>query len=112
MRGGAEGDAPRGIERVAASSSGEASVHSCYASNNVPLAEYRREAFLNVTIKDFGVEMAVKNRGIEFEIRDPSGNFIGDCYLTKSGLIWCRGKTTKKNGVWVTWDEFIKWMES
>ena len=66
---------------------------------------------MNVRIKTFGVDMAVKNTGIEFEIRDPQDNFIGDCYLTKSGLIWCRGRTTKTNGVPVPWDRFIEWME-
>ena len=67
---------------------------------------------MNVNIKTFGVDMAVKNTGIEFEIRDTQDNFLGDCYLTKTGLIWCRGKTTKQNGVRVSWEDFIGWMES
>ncbi len=67
---------------------------------------------MKVSIKDFGVDMEVKNRGIEFEVHDNNGNFKGDCYVTKSGLIWCEGKTQKKNGIKVTWDEFVEWMNS
>ena len=67
---------------------------------------------MKVSIKRFGVEMNVKNTGVEFQVHDNDGNFKGDCYITKSGLIWCKGKTHKKNGVPVSWDEFIDWMES
>ena len=67
---------------------------------------------MKVSVKDFGVDMEVKNRGIEFEVHDNAGNFKGDCYVTKSGLIWCEGKTQKKNGIRVSWDEFIDWMNS
>ncbi|MFN3231371.1 MAG: hypothetical protein ACE363_04340 [Alphaproteobacteria bacterium] len=67
---------------------------------------------MQVTIKDFGVDMEVRNKGIEFEIRDPDGTFRGDCYLTKTGLIWCQGKTKKQNGIPVSWDRFIEWAES
>ena len=67
---------------------------------------------MKVSIKDFGVDMEVKNRGIEFEVHDNNGNFKGDCYVTKSGLIWCEGRTQKRNGVKVSWDQFIAWMNS
>ena len=67
---------------------------------------------MKVSIKDFHVEMDVKRNGIEFEIRDNSGNFRGDCILTDTGIIWCTGKTKRENGVPVSWDEFIEWMES
>ncbi len=53
---------------------------------------------MKVTIKKFNVEMEVKTNGIEFGVRDNNGNFLGDCYLTKTGLIWCEGRTTKSNG--------------
>lgn len=67
---------------------------------------------MQVSIKSFNVEMNVKNSGIEFEVYDNAGNFKGDCFVTKSGLIWCEGKTQKKNGVKASWDEFIVWMNS
>jgi hypothetical protein len=67
---------------------------------------------MKVAIKDFDVQMEVKNNGIEFEVYDNDGTFRGDCYLTKTGLIWCEGKTSRQNGVKVTWAEFIEWMNS
>ncbi len=67
---------------------------------------------MKVKIKDFKVEMGVKTNGVEFEVRDPDGNLRGDCYVTKTGLIWCQGKTTRKNGVKMSWDEFISQMQA
>ncbi|MEA1943711.1 MAG: hypothetical protein U9P68_15820 [Pseudomonadota bacterium] len=67
---------------------------------------------MKVKIKSFSVDMEVKNSGIEFQVHDNSGNFLGDCYVTKSGVIWCQGKTHKKNGAHASWDEFIQWMQS
>ena len=67
---------------------------------------------MKVQIKKFNVDMEVKNAGIEFQVNGNDGNQRGDCYVTKSGLTWCHGKTQKKNGVQVSWDEFIEWMES
>jgi hypothetical protein len=56
--------------------------------------------------------MNVKYNGIEFEVYDNAGKFLGDCIVTKTGLIWCRGKTSRKNGVQVSWQEFIDRMEA
>jgi hypothetical protein len=67
---------------------------------------------MQVTIKDFQVEMEVKTNGIEFQVRDNDETLRGDCYLTKTGLIWCHGQTTRPKGKKVTWDEFIEWIES
>ena len=67
---------------------------------------------MKVSIKSFDVDMDVKNNGIEFQIYDNSDSFRGDCILTKTGLIWCEGKTRRENGVKVSWDEFIEWMNS
>ena len=67
---------------------------------------------VKVSIKDFAVNMEVKNTGIEFEVRDNDGTFRGDCFVTKTGLIWCEGRTQRENGVPVSWGEFIEWMNS
>ncbi len=67
---------------------------------------------MKVGIKNLDVEMEVKNSGVEFDIYDNKDNFLGDLYVTKSGLVWCKGKVMKKNGVKVTWQDFIDWMES
>ena len=65
---------------------------------------------MKVTIKSFDVGMEVKNSGIEFDIHSPDGeNFLGDLILTKTGLIWCDGKTSRANGKKVSWQEFIAW---
>lgn len=66
---------------------------------------------MNVTIKEFGVEMEVKNNGIEFEVRSPDGTeHHGDLVLTKTQLIWCEGRTSRRNGKKVSWEQFRKWM--
>ncbi len=67
---------------------------------------------MKVKIKKFGVDMEVKNTGIEFQVHSNSGEFLGDCYVTKTGLVWCKGKIKKENGVHVNWKDFIDWMES
>lgn len=67
---------------------------------------------MKVKIKSFDVGMEVKNNGIEFDVYEPSGKRLGDLVLTKSGLIWCEGKTTRQNGVKVTWKEFIGRMKA
>ncbi len=69
---------------------------------------------MKVAIKDFDVDMEVKNKGIEFEVRDTKGKgkLLGDFYVTKANLIWCKGRTRRENGEKVSWDEFIQWMNS
>jgi hypothetical protein len=62
---------------------------------------------MEVRIKDFTVDMDVKTKGIEFEVRDTTGKFLGDCYVTKTGLEWCNGKTTQGKGKKIVWEKFI-----
>lgn len=66
---------------------------------------------MKVSIKKFDVEMEVKNKGIEFDVYSPNGaDHLGDCIVTKTGLIWCEGRERRANGVSVTWAQFIAWM--
>lgn len=68
---------------------------------------------MKVWIKKFDVEVEVKSKGLEFEVRTPDNESqVGDCYITMTGLIWCKGKTGKKNGIKITWDQFTEIMES
>jgi hypothetical protein len=67
---------------------------------------------MKVRIKDLSVDMEVKNNGVEFEVRDTSEKFLGDCIVTKTGLIWCKGKTSKSNGKSISWTKFIDMMEN
>ena len=66
---------------------------------------------MRVSIKDLSVIMEIKNRGIELEVRDGLGSHLGDLILSKAGLIWCTGRTTRKNGVKRSWSQFIDWMK-
>lgn len=65
-----------------------------------------------VSIKKFNVEMELKNSGVELEIRDTQGTFLGDLVVDKSKLTWCKGRTTKANGIAISLEDFIKFMES
>jgi len=63
-----------------------------------------------VVIKDFGLDLRVKNVGIELSVHSGSKH-LGDLYVTKTGLIWCKGKITRPNGEKKTWREFTSWIE-
>ncbi len=64
---------------------------------------------MKVKIKEWGINPEIMTKGMELEIRTPDGKTqIGDIFITKSSLIWCEGKTTKNNGIKVTWDKLIK----
>ena len=65
---------------------------------------------MEVTIKDFTVDMEVKTKGIEFEVRSTSGEHLGDLILTSTRLIWCNGRTRRENGIEIEWDDFIRLM--
>lgn len=67
---------------------------------------------MKVFIKEFDVEMELKNNGVELDVADPQGNHIGDLIVTKTKLIWCPGRTRGKNGKQIQWDEFIAYMNS
>jgi hypothetical protein len=60
-----------------------------------------------VTIKDLAVNMEVKNKGVEFEIRDNNNKHLGDLVVAKAGLTWCKGRTLPANGVKINWKKFI-----
>ena len=61
---------------------------------------------MEVHIKKFDVNMQVKSNGLELEVRTADGKTqMGDCYVTMTGLVWCKGKTTKLKGVKVSWKD-------
>lgn len=54
---------------------------------------------MKITVKEFNVEMELKNKGMEFEVREPDGAaHLGDVLVNKTGLTWCKGRTTHQNG--------------
>lgn len=62
---------------------------------------------MKVGIKKLAVEMDIKNKGVEVEVRDNDGTHLGDLILNKAGLIWCPGRTRRANGIRVSWRRFI-----
>ena len=54
---------------------------------------------MDVRIKNLKVAMQLGNDGVEFEIRDGEGKHIGDLLVGRANVVWCKGKTRKKNGV-------------
>ena len=68
---------------------------------------------MNVNIKDFAITMDIKNKGVELEVKEPNGGeHKGDLVVTKTGLIWCRGRTKRQNGKNISWNKFIEYMEA
>ena len=55
-------------------------------------------------IKDFYVEQELKNNGVEIGIWEGKKQF-GDVYVAKTGIVWCDGKTHRKNGTKFTFKE-------
>jgi len=61
---------------------------------------------MEVWIKSLEVDMQVKQKGIELEVRGKNGESqLGDCYATMTGLIWCKGRIKKENGVKLKWED-------
>ena len=65
---------------------------------------------MKVKIKQFDVEMEIKNNGIEIDVSN-SKEHLGDLYVTKTRLIWCKGRRKQENGKKVDWPTFIKMMD-
>ncbi len=64
-----------------------------------------------MTIKDFDVDMEVKNNGIELAVADTKGKHLGDIILTKTQVVWCAGRIRRENGKAFTWAEFIELLQ-
>jgi len=67
---------------------------------------------MKVGIKQFDVKMELRYKGIELDVSDSSGNHVGDLVVNQTTLIWCPGKTTRKHGKVIAWDEFIQLMQA
>lgn len=67
---------------------------------------------MKVRVKDLSIEMEVKSKGIEFGVRATDDKHLGDLVLTNTGLTWCKGKISRKNGIKVRRKDFIAFMEA
>ena len=67
---------------------------------------------MKVSIKDLSVDMEIKNIGVELDVYNTDGKHLGDLIVTRTNLIWCKGKTGRDNGKKISWKKFIEWAES
>jgi hypothetical protein len=67
---------------------------------------------MKVSIKEMTVDMELKNNGMELDVSDTDGTHLGDLVVTRTKLVWCKGKTSRANGKEISWHNFIKYMES
>jgi hypothetical protein len=67
---------------------------------------------VKVSVKKLAVDMDIKNSGLELEVRDTANKFLGDLVITKSGVTWCAGKTSRENGKKLSWAKFIETMNA
>jgi len=66
---------------------------------------------MKVNIKQLDVKMELKNNGMELQVCDNDGKQLGDLYVAKGGLTWCKGKTSREKGRKINWQAFIHFME-
>ena len=66
---------------------------------------------MQVSIKDLSVSMEIKNKGIELDVYDTDGTYLGDLVINRARLVWCKGRTKPENGVFITWKNFIRMVE-
>ena len=68
---------------------------------------------MKVSIKNLAVDMEIKTAGMELDVYSPDGKtHLGDLFVTKTNLIWCKGKTGRARGKKISWADFIAWAES
>lgn len=60
-----------------------------------------------VELKNLGNSLEIKTTGLEFGISN--GSHVGDLYVSKTGIIWCAGKTARENGKKIKWKELRDW---
>jgi len=65
---------------------------------------------MKVTIKNFDVYMELKTNGMEIDVYD-GDDHKGDLAITKAGVIWCKGKTSRKKGKRIGWNTLIGLLE-
>ncbi len=67
---------------------------------------------MKVEVKNLDATIELKTKGMELEIRDPDGTFRGDLIITKTSVIWCRGRTQRENGVKIHLNDLITYLEN
>jgi len=73
--------------------------------------QWREKMAHTVKIKDFSIDMEVKNKGVEFQVHIDDAH-QGDAVVSKTGIEWCQGKTKVGNGKKISWKDFIEYMNN
>lgn len=81
------------------------------AHNVLQGTTYQHIELMKVKIKDLDIMMEIKNKGIEIDVYSNDNRHLGDLVITKTKVIWCRGRTDRRNGIDFTWKKFIELME-
>ena len=63
-------------------------------------------------IKDLGIPLDIKSKGLEIQVNDNDGRHLGDLIVTSTSLIWCKGRTSRVNGKRISWNKFAQYMQS
>ncbi len=66
---------------------------------------------MQVTVRDFDVDMDFGNNGITLEIRDNDANFLGKLRIGKATVEWCRGRTRIGNGKTMRLTELVELLD-
>lgn len=68
---------------------------------------------MNIQITEFGDTIDIKKKGIRIDVRAKKDDALtGKAYVTSKEIIWCKGSVHRKNGKRMTWNKFIKHMET
>ena len=67
---------------------------------------------MKVSIKNFGLDLDVKTSGIELGVSGNDGKHLGDLYVTKAKLIWCKGRRPRNGGKEISWEDFMAIMDA
>lgn len=67
---------------------------------------------MQVQITKIGPSIPLKKKGMEVRVHDRTGEHQGDLIISQTGLTWCPGKTTRKRGVRINWNDFIQYAEA
>jgi hypothetical protein len=62
---------------------------------------------MQVSIKELNIPLKVGNTGTEFQVKSTQGEHRGRFIVNKTGVIWCKGKTSNENGKCMSWDDLI-----
>ncbi len=67
---------------------------------------------MKAAIKDIGVDLILKTRTMDIEVRDNQDKPKGTISINKAHIIWRKARHGKGNAIKVTLEDFIEYMEA